>query len=311
MVVPSRRDCRRWLGLLAASCLLMFTAVSPLWSQGTIGIPTPAAAPGDPAAVSNALPTEAAVSAERVQPVSADDPIPTRNLLQVMRDGGLLMWPIAFCSLLLVSFTFERAISLRKGRVIPGPFVRRFLEQLNDGQLDRDKALELCERNKSPVAEVFAAAVKKWGKSSVEVEQAIIDSGERVTNGLRRYLRLLNGISTVAPLLGLLGTVTGMINAFNSIATHDAMGRPELLASGISEALLTTAAGLIVAIPALIIYLFFVSRVDGLIIEIDALGQEVVNAIASDGVPSGSSRRSSRKSKRSNADDEDSSRGAA
>jgi biopolymer transport protein ExbB len=134
----------------------------------------------------------------------------------------------------------------------------------------------------SAVAEVFAAAITKWDRPAVEVEQAIIDAGERVANGLRKYLRLFNGISTISPLLGLLGTVVGMIKAFNVIATSDAMGRPEMLASGISQALLTTAAGLVVAIPAIVAYLFFSSRVDGLIMEIDRLGQEVVHAIACD-----------------------------
>lgn len=199
-----------------------------------------------------------------------------------MRDGGPLMYLIAFCSVLLVAFALERAISLRRGRIIPKPFVTRLLQQLRDGELDREQALALCEENGSPVAEVLAGAIRKWGRPAVEVEQAVIDNGERVTNGLRRYLRVINGISTVSPLLGLLGTVTGMISAFNAIATVDAMGRPERLANGISEALLTTAFGLIVAIPALIIYLFFVSRVDRLIIEIDGIGQEVVNIISAE-----------------------------
>jgi biopolymer transport protein ExbB len=208
--------------------------------------------------------------------------IPTKNLLDVIREGGTLMIPIGVCSFILFVFIFERAISLRQGRVIPRPFVKRFIEQIRDGQIERTEALKLCKDNRSPVAEVFAAAVKKWGRSSVEVEQAIIDTGERVTNGLRRYLRLFNGIATISPLLGLLGTVLGMIRAFNAIATADAMGRPELLAGGISQALLTTAAGLTVAIPAFIAYLFFISRVDRLIIEIDALGQELVGLIAAD-----------------------------
>lgn len=208
--------------------------------------------------------------------------IPTKSLLAVLRDGGLLMIPIGFCSFVLLVFVFERSISLRRGRVIPKPFVRRFLEQLRDGQLSRDEALALCEENRSPVAEVFAAAVRKWGRPSVEVEQAIIDAGERVTNGLRRYLRLFNGVSTISPLLGLLGTVLGMISAFNAIVTAGAMGRPELLAGGISQALLTTAAGLTVAIPALIAYLYFVSRVDRLIIAIDTLGQQVVDLISAE-----------------------------
>ena len=103
-----------------------------------------------------------------------------------------------------------------------------------------------------------------------------------MTNGLRRYLRLFNGISTISPLLGLLGTVVGMIRAFNAIVVAGAMGRPELLAAGISQALLTTAAGLTVAIPALIAYLFFISRVDRLIIDIDALGQKIVESISAE-----------------------------
>ncbi len=209
-------------------------------------------------------------------------PIQAKNLLQVIKDGGPLMIPIGVCSFVLFVFVFERTISLRRGRIIPRPFVKRFLEQVRTGQIDREQALELCKQNKSPVAEVFGAAVKKWGRASVEVEQAIIDAGERVTNGLRRYLRVINGVATVSPLVGLLGTVLGMIHAFNNIATADAMGRPERLATGISQALITTAAGLCVAIPALIAYLYFVGRVDRLIIDIDALGQKVVHAIAGD-----------------------------
>ncbi|MEW4566174.1 MotA/TolQ/ExbB proton channel family protein [Bremerella sp. JC770] len=213
-----------------------------------------------------------------------ESPIPTKNLLQVFHDGGLLMYPIALCSFILLVFVFERAISLRRGRVIPRPFVKRFIEQLKDGRIDQDQALALCEENQSPVAEVFAAAVKKWGRSCVEVEQAILDAGERVTSRLRQYLRLFNGISTISPLLGLLGTVLGMISAFNAIAANgEAAGQREVLASGISQALLTTAAGMSVALPALIAYLFFSGRVDRLIMEIDLHGQEVVNAIASDG----------------------------
>lgn len=216
--------------------------------------------------------------------------IPTKNLLQVIHDGGPLMLPIGVCSFILLVFVFERTIALRRGRVIPRPFVRRLLEQIGEGQLDREAAAELCEANGSPVAQVFAGAVNKWGRPSVEVEQAIIDAGERVTNGLRAYIRLFNGISTISPLLGLLGTVLGMIRAFNAIATADAMGRPELLAAGISQALLTTAAGLSVAIPALIAYLFFVGRVDKLVIEIDSLGQQLVALIAGDARPREASR---------------------
>ncbi len=218
------------------------------------------------------------------------DTIPEQNLFEIVRQGGKLMIPLLVCSFILVLFTFERAISLRRSRVIPDPFVKRFLHQLEEGALDQEQALELCEENRSPVAQVFAGAVRKWGKSSVEVEQAILDAGERVSNTLRRYLRVLNGVATVAPLLGLLGTVVGMITAFNAIAGNQALGRPELLAGGISQALLTTAAGMTVAIPALIAYLYFVSCVDRRIMEIDSLGQELVSLISADGKPQSSSK---------------------
>ncbi len=224
---------------------------------------------------------------QRAAPVAEENPIPTRDLWDIIQDGGLLMIPLGVCSLLLVTLIFERMISLRRGRIIPRPFVSRFLEQTRAGELDRDGALQLCQENGSPVATVFAGAVRKWGRPGVEVEQAIIDSGERATNGLRRYLRIFNGIATISPLLGLLGTVVGMIRAFNAIATSDAMGRPELLANGISQALLTTAAGLSVAIPALIFYMYFVSRVDRLIIDIDAHAQDLVNLISAEELGSG------------------------
>ncbi len=218
------------------------------------------------------------------EPSLQENLVPTTNLLEIMRKGGVLMYPIAACSVIMLAFVLERAISLRHGRVVPKPFVTRFLEQMREGALDRETALNLCEENGSPVSEVFAGAVRKWGRPAVEVEQAIIDSGERVTNGLRRYLRVFNGVTTVTPLLGLLGTVFGMIQAFNALAMPDPSGRarPQLLAEGIANALLTTAFGLAVAIPALILYLYFVSRVDRLIIEIDALGEQLVPLICAE-----------------------------
>ncbi|NIP84796.1 MAG: MotA/TolQ/ExbB proton channel family protein [Planctomycetales bacterium] len=208
--------------------------------------------------------------------------IAERNLIHIIHQGGPLMVPILFCSFILLIFTFERLFSLRRRRVIPRPFVRRFLHQIRQRTLGREEALQLCRENGSPVARVFAGAVHKWGRPAVEVEQGIIDAGERVSNGLRRYLRLLNGVATVCPLLGLLGTVLGMIQAFNDIATADAMGKPELLAAGIGQALITTASGLTVAIPALIFYMFFLSRVDRLVMDIDAAAQEVVAEISAE-----------------------------
>lgn len=271
---------RTWTAWLPAAVVLL-----SMWTAAVAFAQTEPAGNAD--AQSNAKAegeTSLRVDSSNTPPEAAaeEDLIPTMDLWDMILKGGYLMIPIAVCSFILVMFVMERAISLRRGRVIPGPFVTRFLQQLRGGEIDRNQALELCADSDSPVAEVFAGAVRKWGRPAVEVEQAIIDSGERATNGLRRYLRVINGVATVAPLLGLLGTVVGMIRAFNDIATFEAMGRPELLAGGISEALLTTAFGLSVAIPALICYLFFVGRVDKLIIDIDALGLEVVAVISAE-----------------------------
>jgi biopolymer transport protein ExbB len=205
-----------------------------------------------------------------------------KNLLDVLRDGGLMMMPLFACSFITLVFLFERAISLRRGRVIPRPFVKRFLHQMREGKWDREQALESCQENGSPMSEVFVALVRKWGRPSVELEQALIDAGERVAVGLRRYIRVFNAAATISPLMGLLGTVLGMMRMFSAISTAEAMHRTELLASGISEALFTTCAGLVIAIPALCFYLFFVGRVERLLGDMDGLGQEVVGLISAE-----------------------------
>jgi biopolymer transport protein ExbB len=213
---------------------------------------------------------------------TAAAPIPTRSLLDMLVAGGPLMLPIVLASFVMLLVVFERMISLRRRRVVPRLFVERFLLQLREGALDRGEALVRCQEQSSHVARVFAAAVRKWGKPAVEVEQAVLDEGERIGNVLRRYLRVINGVATVSPLLGLLGTVWGMLEAFNVIATSSAMGQAELLAGGIGVALISTVGGLVVAIPALIFYLYFVGRVDSLVMEIDGYGQELVNLISAE-----------------------------
>ncbi len=263
-------------------------AVESLWpAQAIAQSPTSQAPVAQPPATDSRAavnPTDDATAAE------ADAKTTRKSLFEILRGGGLMMIPLGGCSFVMLVFVFERMISLRRGRVIPGPFVKRFLPQLRDGKLDRDTALGLCQESKSPVADVFAAGVKKWGRPAVEVEQALIDAGERAAHGLRRYLRLFNGLATVSPLLGLLGTVFGMMQLFSTVASSDAMGRSELLAGGISEALMCTASGLGVAAPALCFYLFFLSRSDALLIEIDALGQQLVDTISAEALQEGRAR---------------------
>lgn len=280
---------RPWLAVALSGFVLGWSA----FCSGAVGQENPAPAGG--AAASPDQPSPAGSTASATPPAAANSAAPAernilaeKSLLKVLRDGGPLMFPIGVCSFLLLVFSFERLVNLRRGRIIPRPFVKRIVEQLADGELPRDRALELCEQNGSLIARVFAAGLRKWGKPSVEVEQAILDEGERVGNELRKYLRLINGISTVSPLLGLLGTVLGMIQAFDAIALVDPAQDPKaLVALGLSEALITTAAGMAVAIPALIIYLFIAGVVDRRITEIDSLGVEVVNCISAEALAGG------------------------
>jgi len=224
------------------------------------------------------------------QPAAADQPreeIPTGNVIPTNPSEAVaaLNWwgiPFGIATIICLWFSTERLVVLRKARVIPKPFVERFLHHLREGTIEPEEAIELCEENGSPVARIFAHGVRKWGKPSVEVEQAIIDGGERQVSEMRKHLRVLNGVATVSPLIGLLGTVWGMIEAFNGIASSAAMGSPEKLAAGIALALLTTAAGLMIAIPSLIIYMYLSGRVDRLVMDMDRLAQEVVYSISAE-----------------------------
>ncbi len=263
-----------------------------LWNRLAIGIlvlSLPAAAvaqqPPEPTPAGDGSPAAAVPEDEPQESSSITTSIPT-TVFEMLTAGSLswFMLPIVLASVISLWFAIERLIVLRRGAVIPYAFVKRFLEHLEQDRLDQHLAVKLCDENGSPVAHVFAHGVRKWGKPSVEIEQAIIDGGERQVSHLRRHLRVLNGVATVAPLLGLLGTVVGMILAFNQIAGGTAMGKAEQLAGGIGVALLTTAGGLTVAIPSLILYMYLSGRVDALVMEMDALAQKVVGMISAEAI---------------------------
>ncbi|MBX3441929.1 MAG: MotA/TolQ/ExbB proton channel family protein [Planctomyces sp.] len=212
------------------------------------------------------------------------------NSIEMIRSLGWWVVPFAALSLVALWSASERLVMLRRGRVIPKPFVQRFLRLIETGELDRDEALQVCQENGSPIAMIFAHGVRKWGKTSVEVEQAIIDGGERQVAALRTNLRILSGTYTVGPLIGLLGTVWGMLMSFERIANAGAMGNSQQLAAGIALALVTTAAGLAIAIPAIIIHMYLAGRVDALVMEMDDLSQRLVTSISAEALAERASR---------------------
>jgi len=270
---PRAADARTWLGWALVLCAAALPSIAAAQNpRAWAGAESAAREPLRVAATPPAADPPADAEREGL--------IPTGNLLSTIRDGGILMVPLIGCSFLLAAFGFERLVSLRWNRVVPKLFVSRFIEQIQAGALSRGEALDACEENGSPAARVFAAAVRRWGRPAVEIEQAALDACEREVNHLRRYRRVFNGIATVGPLLGLLGTVFGLIRSFNDVAGAGAMGRPDLLARGFGEALITTAMGLLVAIPAMVLHWVFTSRVDRLAMRLDETCQQVIDEIS-------------------------------
>lgn len=204
------------------------------------------------------------------------------TLLETLLSVGPLIVPIGIASVVMVLCVIERLMALRRSKVAPKRFVHCVLTQLEEGAVDRDGAMELCEENTSHIARVFEAGLRRWGRPQVEVEQAVLDEGERTAAELRKYVRVVSGVGNICPLLGLLGTVWGMRIAFDQIACESAMGKPELLADGISQALMSTAAGLGVAIPAMIAYLHLTGRIDAMVGLVDRHSQELVNLISAE-----------------------------
>ena len=186
------------------------------------------------------------------------------------------MIPIAICSLVTVTVIVERLVTLRRKTVIPTGFEDGFRDALNDGN-ETEAAHAYCQSNGSPIAAVFEAGIKRLHAPVEVLEKHIQEAGQRVVVKLRKNLRVLSVIAAVAPLLGLLGTIFGMITAFQTVATSsEALGKAELLATGIYQAMITTAAGLMVAIPSLLGYHWISARVEGLVVEMDRLAYEFV-----------------------------------
>jgi biopolymer transport protein ExbB len=189
--------------------------------------------------------------------------------------GGLFMIPIGVCSLLWFSYFVERLGATRRSRVLPLPFILAVEELLEVSQLDLGKARSLCAAHPSAGARVLRAAVDSLDGPREDLEEAVNHTAQREIHRLRRNIRVFAVIAAVAPLLGLLGTVTGMIQAFREVAI-EGLGSGEALAPGIYQALVTTAAGLLVAIPALLTYHWFMSRVDHHVRQLDDVVVEFV-----------------------------------
>ena len=197
-------------------------------------------------------------------------------MIEIVKSGGWLMAPIILCAIISMGIMLERFWTLKQKRVIPDNLVSKVWSWVKKDQLDQTQIQSLYQG--SPLGQILAAGLINRDRDRAAMKESIEDTGRHVVHELERYVETLGTIAAVSPLLGLLGTVVGMVNVFTAI-TSQGVGNPQALAGGIAEALITTAAGLTVAIPALIGYRYFRSRVDMLVVSMEKEALKLVEAL--------------------------------
>ncbi len=198
------------------------------------------------------------------------------SIMDLFKDGGLMMWPLLICSILGLAIIIVKFVTL----TMAGSESRKLLTQVNALLEDANipQAREVCEQTKGPVAVILLAGLKKVDQGAERVISAIENAGTIELSFLERGLVALATISTVAPLIGFLGTVAGMIQAFGAIEAYGEVDAT-LVAGGIKVALITTASGLAIAIPINIMHNYFVTRVDKMIIDMEESSENIVDTV--------------------------------
>ncbi len=200
------------------------------------------------------------------------------SLWQVISAGGPVMWPIILCSIFAFAIILEKFWYLQKIKIDTQEFLNTILDKMKRHQVK--EALEACDKTASPISRILKAGILKYDRPRPQIVEAIEDASLYEIPGIEKNLNALATIAHVAPLLGLLGTVTGMVRVFQMIQAKSASMyplSPADLAGGVWEALLTTVAGLIVAIPVFVAYNYLVSRINRFILEMEKASTELVN----------------------------------
>lgn len=197
-------------------------------------------------------------------------------MLELMKAGGLLMWPLLACSILAMAIIAERFWSLQTKRITPPNLVAQVWQWARTGSITAERIQEL--RLGSPLGRLLAAGLVNYQHDRVVMKESIEEVGRQVVHELERFLNTLGTIASITPLLGLLGTVFGMIQVFSVISVRG-IGDASILSGGISQALYTTAAGLSIAIPTLLFYRYFQGRVDELVITMEQEALKLVEVL--------------------------------
>ncbi|GAB4302026.1 MAG: MotA/TolQ/ExbB proton channel family protein [Myxococcota bacterium] len=199
-------------------------------------------------------------------------------MIEIIAKGGPVMYPIIAGSVLALAVFIERLWVLRQHRILPIDFFARVRELVESGRYS--EALAACDENDSSLSQIITTILKSRDKSRSEIIEATEMTGKIEASLLNRFVPLLGVIATLEPLLGLLGTVTGLIAAFHKIETEGIIGDPRIVAGGVWEALLTTAAGLTVAIPTFVAYRYIKSRAERLVLQMEELSFRLIETIS-------------------------------
>jgi len=197
-------------------------------------------------------------------------------VFEMVKAGGWLMFPIIACSMIAFGIILERFWTLQKSKVIPRHLVATIWHWVKEGQLERSKIEDISKQ--SALGKILASGLNNRHLDRDRIKESIEETGRQVVHELERFLNTLGTIASISPLLGLLGTVIGMIKVFNAI-TSSGVGNAAPLAGGISQALITTAAGLSVAIIALMFHRYFRGRVDELVVKMEEEAIKMVDVL--------------------------------
>jgi biopolymer transport protein ExbB len=200
------------------------------------------------------------------------------HVIEFFKKGGITMYPLLLCSIVGLAIVIEKLIVLRRKKVII-PAIVHVLDNIKNSA-DSSLALSICEKHKGPFANVIRVGLESRLLPREEIKEALNDQGRQEVRQLERGLVILETIGGIAPLLGLLGTVTGILRVFNVISSMG-VGQATALAGGISEALITTIAGLSIGIPAVVGYNYFTDRAEGFILEIEKYSSQLLNKMIS------------------------------
>lgn len=199
-------------------------------------------------------------------------------MFEFVQAGGWVMVPLVLCSVIATAIIIERMVTLQRKRVLPSGMAEKVWYWVERGELD-DRHIRAL-RESSPLGRILASGLANRDRARDVMKESIEDTGRHVVHDLNRFLNSLGTIAAITPLLGLLGTVVGMVKVFAAITTHG-VGNPATLADGISQALITTAAGLSIAIPSLIGYRYLRGRVEALVVQMEQEATKLVDAIHS------------------------------